>query len=399
MILKIGVPLPGRAYSIKNGKFSGTSAAFVSKNTYLPRNSYLVDPDELKDDIVGALEGKVDFIRQLPNLQSLPTNITTGPVYMENQCYLMAMQPIKSHLKAQKFEDSFQCFDILAWVFVFLLTLVLIHILRLAARNSLNTISWKCFGTFFQGYITTFPKWMSFKLTLATILAWFLIIKIVYLSSIHTDMIVIDAGGKIETFEDVIAKNFSMTETGFLSCLRMLDNDARFSEKADRAARLIKREAESDPLLNGWYNEVTNITYLSSLVAAQTFQGIFCYFPHSMEARQRMKPHISKKPAINQNSISFFSLNLSPERKERIHKYFYSYLEQAFNIYELSIGSRLIRNFRQSDPDLACTSDQPPSVTLEPLSLAFLSDTFTVYYILCFISIIIFCLEHIHVLI
>ncbi|WP_243553114.1 hypothetical protein, partial [Candidatus Cardinium sp. cBcalN2] len=68
MILKIGLPRGAAYYEIQNGKFAGITEKFLSRNLYLPRNSYLVDFEELKDDIEGALKNKVDFIRRLPNL-------------------------------------------------------------------------------------------------------------------------------------------------------------------------------------------------------------------------------------------------------------------------------------------------------------------------------------------
>lgn len=395
MVLKIGLPRGADFYRIENGKFAGITAGFLSKTLYLPRNSYLVDFEELKNDIEGALENKVDFIRRLPNLQNLPPNVTTGPAYLEIQCYLMTMQPIQSHVEHQKFQDSFHCFDTLSWIFICMLTLVLIYILGLAAKNSLVSMSWKSFHTFFQGYTDIFPEWMSFKLTLATILAWFLLIKMIYLSSVHTDMIVIDVGDRIDTFEDVIKRNFSMMEAFSDTCLMMLDNAARFSKRAHRAARLIRRE-NAAKFYDAWYMKVTNISYLANPATAQAFQGIFCYFPLSLEARQKRKPYISRKPVITQNSISFFSSNLSPERKIGVNRYIYTYFEHGFDIYELSSGPRFTRYFRKHDPDPTCISDQPPSVSLESLSLAFLSDTLLVFYNVCFLSIIIFCLEHIY---
>lgn len=393
MQLKIGLPVYSKGYKIEDGKITGFDGELFTKIFFSLKDPYYVDFEDLKGDIVGALESKVDFIYEMPALPSLPINITTGPAYNQMRCHLMTMKPLESHLQAQKFQNSLGCFDISSWIFILIATMLLIYIFGLSRKSSLLSASWRFFGAFFQGHVGPFSRKNSFIMILATILIWIFLIKALYLGSIHTDMLILEEDNYVEKFEDVIQRNLSLMESQVGFCFLALDTAAQFSSTANRSARLIKRLERTSQRYNDWYLKDTNITYLLHLTFARGFQRLFCYLPSHLEARQKRRPHISKKPVIHQILTLFHSVNLLPEKKRKVRAYTYANIEYGFSVQRDKLLDSFTRALNKRDPDQDCTNPELSSVVLAPLDLTFLGDAFQFFYIICSISIIIFFLE------
>lgn len=327
----------------------------------------------------------------LPSLSSLPPNISTGPVYSEFKCSLITIESIESHLKSHRFQDSLTSFDDRSWLFISLLTLLLICVLKLSSQKQLASARWKVFEAIFQGFIWAIAKKRGLKLHLALILLWIVAIKSIYLSSIHTDMIVMEKSDEVDTFEDVIRRNLSVMRTRSDICFSTLKNSVQYSIKSRRAVHHIEKNPEYMGRYSEFFSGESNRTMLAEHQAAVPILRAFCTLPSS--ARSSKKAYTSKDPVINQPLVLFISQNLPSFRKKQSIKFSYDSLELGFYIYIATLTEAFARKARLGESDPDCLRPQTASASIEPISLTFFEDILNLFYAVSFIAIAIFIFE------
>lgn len=177
---KIGWKSAGKVRMVtKSGQIIGPAGEFWRKKRIFPPNSTFMEFNSLLKSVEEALLYHMDYVNELPMLGKLPSNITTGPPYQENSCYLVKARA-RTHHDVQTFQDSFKIFEFDAGALICIITLILFALMMKSTEKSLKSTAWNGINFFFYGDTGSAPKSVGFRTLLISIIKWVFLIKTIH---------------------------------------------------------------------------------------------------------------------------------------------------------------------------------------------------------------------------
>lgn len=381
----------------ESGRIRGVEGEYFREKRIYPPSSYFVSFGRLNKTVAEALQYDVDIISSLPTLEELPPNITTGPSYFGENCYLMKPKLIKSPHSIGKFQDSLETVEFTAGTLICIFTLALILLVIIFSKKfSMNSLG-KIEDYFPLSGENTVPlsSVMSIKSILLILLTWIFLVKTVYRGFISTGLIDIRESEDIESFEDLLRKDIFLdsNRVGSDSCSEWLDSMLMNSEEMNRTYQSIKKKGiVVFGLLGSEFRQMDNVAFLISEKFSYTFAILRCI--HHKEDPSSY--HVSK--AITYLLLSIFHRrSLEKQKKEILYKWAYSLREFGFaslsRLHTRNAAKKMLSKLTKRRLDFSCSEKSPVMIPFHQLQITFFAECFWLFLSLIVISILIFSIE------
>lgn len=394
--IKIGIQSDGIGNPVlKSGQLAGISGIYFREKRLFPQESSFVDLYHLNKSNSEALDNHVDFIAELSSFSALPPNITTGPPYIENSCFLVSEKNTRMYEKIQKFQSSFEAIDTDAAVILGITSILLcIMLKKFSKSSSYSTNVLNIFRILIQSDAKSRPERISSRSLLFTILIWTFLIKTIYLGFIQLGFVMIEEGQNIESFSDMMERNLSLGSSNHYGfCRTGLESILHNSPKVNRTFQSIRRvKVELEGMSYSAEGVSSNVAFIVGKRASESVIVNRC-FRHK---KHKNSIHRSK-PFFSQLLMLFHRNNLSKMKQKRLKTWSYAHFEFGF----ASIDHKHTRKMFEMKyvlegrklPDTSCLESYTKTIPFSQLETAFFSECFLFLLVLIIFSMTVFIIE------
>lgn len=372
----------------REGRLAGPLGPKLEKFWFLPQNSTFIDLQHWKKPFIEALGSKSDVIRGMSDPSELPTNLTVGPPFEALDCFLVSKVIGKKEQKVQSFGELLKTINLEVKVSIIIFLCIMMLILKFLSSISIFRVSWKLFLLIFDRKYEDLSNNRKVMKIALVVTIFILFIKILLSSLVNTEMIILDHGRRINTFDELAKSNLTLQFSDQIACeeairhrLRSL-HGVRIDHTRTRRSSIklwfLVRSLDSCALIEGHYLEYMIPTFCTYSEPGEIF------LEHI---------HRSKKPVISQAHMLYFHKSL--ERFDREYAIGWAYANMELGIYSMTgrFGLKTYQIF-SSIPNMRCTQDEAKNPIAKPLGIQFLESFVRFQRLVCILAFLIFCLEY-----
>lgn len=379
--LKIGYLTDGTNGMVtQSGELSGFGGIYQKEKRIFPPNSIFVEFAYSKyKSVEEALLYHMDYINELPMLNELPPNITSGPPYEDTSCHLIKPAIVEHRNELLTIQDSLRIFETRVVMAICMMMMTLIVLLMRFSNKSPVKTSWNTLKIFFHGDIGSAKKSISLRILLLFILLWFFLMKTIHSGFVSTGFIEMETAKDINSFRDMIEKNIGLGvwfRQGF--CDAWLEKALQTSPEMNQTFHSLKRHRIRPQAM--YFEDNLENLHDTAFIFSKKEAGMI-RFSRCQKFKNSPDSIHSTDPFTSQLQVLFYRQSMGKKKQKRLNNWAQTNLEFGFRLvetwhYRKMTEQKQIEMGLKQRLDTSCLEKTPVEISFHELQIEFLVKFF-----------------------
>lgn len=295
-------------------------------------------------------------------------------------CFLLQKNFRHTEYHHQKVQDTVREVDLVSKILLGILFGILIIFLGIFSQYDLKKATWIVARLALRSAPILRGNPKKAILIVAFISAF--LIQTFFSCVVQTNRLSRSEGFKIDSYEDVIKTGFVMIVIPIGKCKTVFEKSPQATRKDFGIHMKIYQNTGSDFqfLFHQKY-----VTFMEDYLAAAAIE-LSCILYSTTYGQLTL----SSQPIIKSPESQYFHKNLDERKKKDLTRWGYASLEMGFNQREKTLFTGLMQNSLKTRANPGCTMIAEPEIQVVSLEFSFFSDFLKFYYLMCYISALLF---------
>lgn len=249
--------------------------------------------------------------------------------------------------------------------------IALILCLKILTHESLLQLLRKYLMMIPHEYSKNVHRKTSYQLMSVSLVIWLLLLKTIYFTCIQTELLITKRGEDINSFDDVIKKNMSITHFYRKQCYMAYKNIAQYSPRFNKSFRVIRRKE------SGWNESWQRTGLIDRVIIGREITLLAAKLGRCVATGVSSNSfHRSKKPMFSQVLSQIHHQNLEKRKRISLNRWGYTGLELELQEINLQFAKKFFEYRSKKPLKASCWLYHEESIFISNLQMSFLADFF-----------------------